>query len=74
MLHAIKVEALLRLLRNLAEGVTELACHPGLGTDDDLPYGVERSLEVRALCDARVREVIAQRQIDLCSFADVAYV
>jgi predicted glycoside hydrolase/deacetylase ChbG (UPF0249 family) len=71
---AINVEALLGLLRNLAEGVTELACHPGLGTDDDLPYGVERSLEVRALCDARVRELIAQRQIELCSFADVAYV
>jgi predicted glycoside hydrolase/deacetylase ChbG (UPF0249 family) len=71
---AIGVGALLDLIRVLPEGVTEIACHPGIGTGDDLPYGAERELEVRALCDRRVRELIAERRIELCSFADMAYV
>jgi predicted glycoside hydrolase/deacetylase ChbG (UPF0249 family) len=45
-----------------------------VGTDDDQPYGVERSIEVQALCDSRVRAIISERGIELCSFADLAFV
>jgi chitin disaccharide deacetylase len=68
---AIGVEALLDLLATLPPGVTELGCHPGVGTDDDLPYGTERSVEVQALCDPRVRAALAANEIELCSFADI---
>jgi predicted glycoside hydrolase/deacetylase ChbG (UPF0249 family) len=67
--EAIGVEALLNLLAALPVGVTELACHPGVGTDDDLPYGAERSEEVQTLCDPRVRAALATHGIELRSFA-----
>ena len=68
--EAISVESLLNLLTALPAGITELGCHPGVGTDDDLPYGVERSIEVAALCDRRVRAFIDEREISLRSFTD----
>jgi chitin disaccharide deacetylase len=68
---AINVEALVDLLSALPEGVTELGCHPGVGTDDDLPYGRERSIEVQTLCDPRIRAALAINGITLCSYADV---
>jgi predicted glycoside hydrolase/deacetylase ChbG (UPF0249 family) len=69
---SISVKALLDVLEALPEGVTELGCHPGVGTDHDLPYGKERSMEVNALCDPRVRAAVAARGIQLCSYADIA--
>jgi chitin disaccharide deacetylase len=68
---AIKVEALVELLAALPDGVTELVCHPGVRTDDDLPYGRERSIEVETLCDPRVRAALATNGIKLCSFVEV---
>lgn len=70
--EAISVRSLLDVLMTLPEGVTELGCHPGLGTDDDLPYGRERSMEVNVLCDPRVTGAIAARGIWLCSFAEIS--
>ena len=67
---AIGVSSLLTLLEDLPIGITELGCHPGLGVDD-LSYGIERAMEVRALCDARVRAYIGESGIDLRSFADL---
>src|SRR2546425_1274391 len=49
--EAITVSALATLFAKLPEGVTELGCHPGEGTQDDFPYGVERTIELRTLCD-----------------------
>jgi predicted glycoside hydrolase/deacetylase ChbG (UPF0249 family) len=69
--EAITVEALVDLLAALPDGVTELGCHPGIGTEDDLPYGHERSIEVLTLCDPRVREALSANGIELLSFADV---
>ena len=69
--RAISVEALIDLLSALPDGVTELGCHPGLGTDDDLPYGRERSLEVQSLCDPRIRRAIETHGIELRSFAEL---
>jgi predicted glycoside hydrolase/deacetylase ChbG (UPF0249 family) len=68
---AITVTALLGLLAAFPLGVTELGCHPGVGTDDDLPYGSERAIEVQTLCDPRVRSALTANGIELCSFADV---
>ena len=68
--EAIRVEALIGILTRLPEGVTELACHPGLGRDFDSPYCVEREMEVAALCDPRVRDTLDAAGIVLTSFAD----
>jgi predicted glycoside hydrolase/deacetylase ChbG (UPF0249 family) len=69
--EAITLNALVDLLVALPVGVTELGCHPGLETDDDLPYGRERSIEVQTLCHPHVRAVLETQEIKLCSFADI---
>ena len=68
---AIRVEALLAVLRGLEPGVTELACHPGYADDVETTYRAERACEVAALCDWRVRAVLAEEQIELISFSDL---
>jgi predicted glycoside hydrolase/deacetylase ChbG (UPF0249 family) len=68
--EAITVDALRDLLAALPIGVTELSCHPGIGTDNDAPYGSERSIEVRSLCDPSTRAVLITSGIELRSFAD----
>jgi hypothetical protein len=56
----ISVETLVSIVRSLPEGVTELACHPGEAGVDDPGYGAERELELRALCDDRVKQALAE--------------
>lgn len=68
---AISVEELIRTVSELPPGVTELACHPGVDEDVDSMYGRERSLELKALCDARVRDAIAAAGIELRSFRNL---
>ena len=67
----ITVKSLLRILSELPPGITELGCHPGEDADLDSPYGVQRSQEVRVLCDPRVHEILTENEIVLCSFHDV---
>jgi chitin disaccharide deacetylase len=67
----ISIEALLRCIHNLPEGVTELGCHPGEGTDVYSVYRDERAIECRTLCDPRIKDAIAQADIKLCSFAEL---
>ncbi len=69
--EAISVDALMALIGRLSNGVTELGCHPGVGTEFDLPYGHERSAEVDTLCDSRVWAAITTYDVQLSSFADV---
>lgn len=69
---AITAGALIALIDNLPEGITELGCHPGLGDDAQSVYECERTHEVRALCDPSVRDAILARGIALWSFADAA--
>ena len=66
----ITVEALLELVEEIEPGVTEIGCHPGEGGDPDEPYDAERVVELRALCDPRVRAAIERAGIALRSFAD----
>lgn len=68
----ISVEALIKLLAELPPGFTELGCHPGGGQDLESMYLSERAREVNTLCDPRVRAVIVDMGITLCSFHDVA--
>ena len=68
----ITVKALMKILAGLPPGFTELGCHPGDGGDLDSMYLAERAQEVRALCDPRVRAALADMDIQLCSFHDVA--
>jgi predicted glycoside hydrolase/deacetylase ChbG (UPF0249 family) len=70
--EAISVDRLIQILVTLPPGLTELACHPGLGDDLDTMYGRERAEEVKTLCDPRVRAATAAEGIRLCSFHDVA--
>lgn len=67
----VRAERLLQLIENLPPGLSELGCHPGLGTDLESDYVDERILEVKALCDPRVRRAIEQLGIELRSFASV---
>jgi predicted glycoside hydrolase/deacetylase ChbG (UPF0249 family) len=67
--QAIAIESLLAILAALPAGRTELGCHPGLGMGAESSYGHERELEVRTLCDPRVRAAIEAEGIELRSFA-----
>lgn len=65
---ALGPDRLVEILKSLPPGVSELACHPGLGCDLVSPYNHERADEVAALCDPRVRETLIALGIVLLSF------
>jgi chitin disaccharide deacetylase len=65
-------EALVAILGTLSEGVTELACHPGLG-EEESSYAGERTRETAALCDPEVRKAVAQAGARLHSFAGLRF-
>jgi chitin disaccharide deacetylase len=67
---ALTVEALTTTLAALPPGITELGCHPAVEEDFEAMYRSERALEVRVLCDPRVRAAIAGMGIVLRSFDD----
>lgn len=71
----ISVESLVRMLETeIREGVTELSCHPGY-VEPDFPsgYSTERETEIRTLCDPTIRQVLAERSIQLVSFRDLGH-
>ena len=68
---AIAVNGLQKILSALPEGVTELGCHPGYDADLPTMYRDERAQEVAVLCDVRIRAMIVETGIELCSFADL---
>jgi predicted glycoside hydrolase/deacetylase ChbG (UPF0249 family) len=70
--EGIQVGGLIDILGTLPEGLTELACHPGLMADVDSMYCAERAEEVQTLCDSRVRVALGTRGIALCSFREAA--
>ena len=69
--EGISVENLTRLIEALPPGSTELACHPGEDDGLDTMYRAEREIEVRTLCDPRVREALGRAGITLVTFRDV---
>jgi predicted glycoside hydrolase/deacetylase ChbG (UPF0249 family) len=66
--EAISVDALLRLLASLPEGVTELCCHPADEPVEGSDYSSERPVELESLCDSRVRAAVRSEDIELASF------
>jgi chitin disaccharide deacetylase len=69
-LEAVSVASILSIISSLQPGITELGCHPGGGRETETMYGAERALEVKTLCDPRVREAVNEHGVQLCSFAD----
>jgi predicted glycoside hydrolase/deacetylase ChbG (UPF0249 family) len=70
--QAISPGALIQTLERLPVGLTALCCHPGYADDLETMYRHERTHEVAALCDPRVRQTIERMQIRLASFACLA--
>lgn len=65
--------ALCRFLRTLPCGTTELMCHPGYAAPGTQPFSnAARIRELRALTRPEVRETLADRNIRLVSFSDIA--
>jgi chitin disaccharide deacetylase len=71
MLDAISANALSRIIAGLPDGSTELCCHPATRSDDPA-YGSERVLELAALCDSGVADVIASEGVMLHPFPRLA--
>lgn len=65
---ALTVQGLQSVLESLADGTTELGCHPGYDDGLATSYRSERAQEVKVLCDPEVRRVLERNEIELCSF------
>src|SRR5437773_7661537 len=72
-LEQIGCEGLLRLLdEEVRDGVTELACHPCyVEAGFRFSYAEEREVELKTLCDGRVRQAIRQRESELIGLRDL---
>lgn len=73
-LEQIQVASLLTMLETrMADGFTELSCHPGWISDDfPTSYGVERHTELATLCDPRVARKFVELDIRLINYRDYA--
>jgi predicted glycoside hydrolase/deacetylase ChbG (UPF0249 family) len=70
--EAITPAALVRLLRALPDGTSELCCHPRTRGVRGTSYAAERERELEALCHPDVRVAIVENGIVLRSFGDRA--
>jgi chitin disaccharide deacetylase len=68
---AITTGALIDIVGKLGAGVTEIACHPGLGDESGSVYAGERDDEVAVLCDPAVRAAIEAAGIRLTTFREL---
>ena len=68
-------QKLLRILEALPDGTWELVCHPGYSDSDLQAAGTRltksREIELSALTSAETKKALAQRQIELISYADL---
>lgn len=62
-------ERLEGLIRSLPPGWTEIGCHPAAGPVPTSSYDAERQVELRTLCDPRVKNLLNVSDVQLCSFA-----
>ena len=71
----IGVDGFMRVLdAEIGPDVTELSCHPGyVEPGFDSSYLAEREIELRTLCDPRVRHALHKREIQLIGFRDVSH-
>ena len=71
---ALNERRLLRLVSNLEDGEHEIVCHPGMSpgvVSEDPHWRYEWENEFAAVCSPRVRALIKERGIQLCSFAQL---
>jgi chitin disaccharide deacetylase len=69
----VSVDAFLRVLREeVADGWTELGCHPGYADGLRSVYCSEREEELRTLTDPRLPEALRELGIRLASYVDFA--
>ena len=61
---------LIRILKSLPLGISELGCHPGDPAGLETMYLDERLQEIEVLCDPLVRAALQAGGITLCSFRD----
>lgn len=71
--EGVSEQGLIRILRALPAGATELSCHPSLAYDLESDYREERLWELHTLCSLRVREVLQVEGIVLTSFREMAF-
>jgi chitin disaccharide deacetylase len=64
-------DALVSIVRDLPAGFTELCCHPSEEAELRSSYAAERLVELRSLCDPRVRRAVDAAGVRLCSFHDL---
>jgi predicted glycoside hydrolase/deacetylase ChbG (UPF0249 family) len=69
--EGIAPEAMIELIRTLTPGWTEIGCHPATGPVPTSSYDAERQIELKTLCDPRVREALNVTNVKLCNFAQV---
>ncbi|MGH2683851.1 MAG: carbohydrate deacetylase [Actinomycetota bacterium] len=67
----ISSDALIRIIRTLPDGVTEVACHPGAEGVLDPVYAAERARELEVLCDPEVRRAVEDEGVELRSFGQI---
>ncbi len=65
------LDNLVKILRELPGGTTELMCHPGYIEDLDEPYRYPREVELRLLTHPKILELIKTQNIELISFAEL---
>ena len=68
---SISSEELIRMIRSLRDGITEVACHPGAEGVRDPVYAAERALELEVLCHPEVRRVVDEEGVELRSFEGI---
>jgi predicted glycoside hydrolase/deacetylase ChbG (UPF0249 family) len=68
---AISPEHLMALIESLPPGWTEIGCHPAAGPVPTSSYDAERQIELAALRDPGVKNLLNVSDVQLCSFAHV---
>ena len=68
---AISPGYLIELIRSLPPGWTEIGCHPAAGPVPTSSYDAERQIELQALTDLEVKNLLNVSDVRLCSFAQV---
>lgn len=71
-LKKISLQNLIKILKNLPEGISELLCHPGYVTPDlKSKYAHQREIELKTLVDPKIKVLIKKEKIKLINFSQV---
>jgi predicted glycoside hydrolase/deacetylase ChbG (UPF0249 family) len=65
------MDNLVRILKNLPDGSTEIMCHPGYAVNLDESYATQRERELEILINPDIKALIESEGIQLITFADL---